>query len=146
MTTTEKLEHIKNKCREIIALGEKRMHGRWKVVNLGQGSEVLCVTQEEGNQVYNHYVTETGSANAAFIAACAGPAEAMARSTIAAIDGAMDQHQHANSIRQFLKVNSQYWNDLQPHLYRIEKQAKCLTDIILAAWPDELVTRNQHTP
>lgn len=86
MDTTDKLNRIKAKCQEIITLGEKRTQGKW--LDRQDGREALGnvtnrIQSYAGELVsYGHLSTH----DAAFIAACAGPAEAMARSTIAAIE------------------------------------------------------------
>jgi hypothetical protein len=95
---TEKLQKIRAKCFELLAIAEKRTPGEWitKSHNVPIGEtgdyegveEVEVIGHRESDPVL--YSTWNGddedAANNAFIASCAGPAEAGWRSTIAAID------------------------------------------------------------
>lgn len=92
MTTEEKLNAIMAKCRAFLEIAAKRTPGKWKSCKPGdykaiQGIFMSCVIGDDGMQKtcesYRKY-------DAAFIAACAGQAEAMARSTIAAIQDILD--------------------------------------------------------
>ena len=112
MTTTEKLERIKAKCREIIALGEKRTQGRWEWETIQATSEAIQVSTLSAGRVLVRHWEKEQPADASFIAACAGPAEAMAKSTIAAIEAMEDMSEHMEAM---------------------------LTANILSAWPDELL-------
>jgi hypothetical protein len=84
-----KLEKIKAKCRANLALAEKRTPGRWVFSqDYGDGRTQVVHTDEDEPWFL---VEETHGAphpkrNAAFIAACAGAAEAGWKATIAAID------------------------------------------------------------
>ena len=86
MNTTDKLNRIKAKCQEIIALGEKWTQGNWTPDPEGAPPWLIVAgnLMDGGSPVaaQSHRMED-----AFFIAACAGTAEAMARSTIAAIDG-----------------------------------------------------------
>ncbi len=75
MTTQEHLERIKAKCSELLAIAEKRTPGKWQE---GGWSRQIKTGRER------IHVEHKG--NHAFIAACAGPAEAGWRATIAAIE------------------------------------------------------------
>lgn len=86
MTTTEHLDAIVARCTELLAIAEKRTQGEWKYE-----TEIF---DGWGGDERGHYVTygkglnvclEAGEADATFIAACAGTAEAGWRATIAAI-------------------------------------------------------------
>jgi len=109
MTTNEHLYRILSKCREIIALGEKRTPGRW--LSLSDSLIIspmhLMLRKDAGIQ--------PNDAN--FIAACAGPAEAMARSTIAAIEA-------LRAYADFAVTGT---------------DARKYLDAIRAAWPEEIL-------
>lgn len=108
MTTAEHLEKIKAKCRANLALAEKRTPGDWIAANLGEATEAT-VRAESGfivctvNQFAASFGDKKDQANAAYIAACAGAAEAGWRSTIAAIDRlAFDTTANAEVIKLIL--------------------------------------------
>lgn len=88
MTTEEKLQRIRARCVELLAIAEKRTPGKWKIS--GPNTDVWSQDKIVATTYVND-PTGTGEPqdehDAAFIAACAGPAEAGWRSTIAAIDG-----------------------------------------------------------
>lgn len=83
MTTNEKLERIAARCRELLALAENRTRGKWT-----WNRDVL--TDEDGGIICDA-TTYSGEDfawmrnNAVFAGACAGPAEAGWRATLAAI-------------------------------------------------------------
>jgi len=87
MTTTEHLARIRARCVELLEIASKRTQGRWKThgnhpyVTYGKHDFCICGTNASGSLASDDYVN-----NAAFIASCAGPAEAGWRATIAAID------------------------------------------------------------
>ena len=91
-----KLQKIRAKCQELLALAEKRTPGKWDA---------------DGEL---KYMGDDGI----FIAACAGPAEAGWRATIAAIDALNICHESSD----FDDMNA--WSGLEA---------------IIAAWPDELL-------
>lgn len=123
MTTQEHLNKILEKCRAFLEIAGKRTPGEW---------------QAEAHNAYNvSYIIRGGAAknqivqcfnwqdrgkdinsknNAAFIAACAGPAEAMARSTIAAVGVLLWHWQYSLSLNYEM----------------LQMQAA-----IIAAWPEE---------
>jgi hypothetical protein len=111
MTTTEHLQLIKAECERLLAIAEKRTQGEWYARSRsGPGA----ITAEVCYGLVDECITDgTYEINdAAYIAACAGRAEAGWRATIAAIDKlAFDQSGNAATIQ-----------------------------IILAAWPIELLT------
>lgn len=72
MTTTEKLQRIRARCVKLLALAEKRTPGKWFYYLEPR----LPITGE----------CDVRPDDAAYIAACAGAAEAGWRATIAAID------------------------------------------------------------
>lgn len=119
MTTEEKLNAIVAKCRAFLEIAEKRTPGEWKSCKPGdykaiQGIFMSCVIGDDGMQktceAYRKY-------DAAFIAACAGPAEAMAKSTLAAI-------------AYWRKAVNCHWD---------EAALSAISEPILAAWPEELL-------
>ena len=125
MTTTEKLQRIRAKCVELLEIAEKRTPGKWIhwETNLGRliGREdkERCIFQ--AFSPWDRRSSDTSEQNAAYITACAGPAEAAWQSTIAAIDGLLAIHDNpkANPVAMdfaFDTLNS-----------------------ILSAWPDELL-------
>ena len=126
MNTTEHLEKIKAKCLANLAIAEKRTAGNWHRWTKG------CTVQiglSSNPSIRPHIVGWTGfdscglalcqqKKNAAYIAACAGAAEAGWRSTIAAIDEFNDLSDWGASCRDF---------------------ANKALDRIIAAWPEELL-------
>lgn len=110
--TAEKLARIKARCLELLALAEKRTPAPWFVTKQGGvASDVIG----EGWRVISG-----PTQNAAFIAACAGAAEAGWRTTIAAIE----------HVQRNLKMSS----------YKPERATLIeLHDAILAAWQEELL-------
>ena len=127
MNRTEHLNAIVAKCRALLALDKKRTDGEWSVLRDapdGQG-QLLIVSNHDTNEgedawrvaaITNHCGEPIATEhNAAFIAACAGSAEAGWQSTIAAIEGLRG-------------INAYY-----PHL------ADGTLDAIIAAWPVELL-------
>jgi len=84
MKLDEKLQRIKVECQRLLALAEKRMPGKWV-------SEYSTNHKNGGiRAAFDHVFLFRGSyidsEDADYIAACAGPAEAGWRATIAAID------------------------------------------------------------
>jgi hypothetical protein len=89
MTTTETLNAIAAKCRANLSLAEKRTPGEWK--RAGElATHITCrFSRNRGNLICDLPDTSGGdqyAPNAAFIAACAGAAEAGWRTTLLAID------------------------------------------------------------
>ena len=133
MTTEQKLGRIKAKCEEIIRLGEKRTQGRWE--QCGEG--VAC-----DNGGFMH--TACDPSDSAFISALAGPAEANARCTIAAIDGlklSCCQKCDGSGV-----INHGGSGEGEENLEYCEANCQGIFDeahkalaAILSAWPDELL-------
>lgn len=104
----DKIEHLKRiraKCVELLEIAEKRTPGQWQF-------DDRCITDNKGIIAR----TSTGNAhedapNAAFIASCAGAAEAGWKATAAAVDDII-RRGHEQS-----QLASQY----------------------IAAWPEELL-------
>jgi hypothetical protein len=104
MNTQEHLQKIKAKCQELLAIAEKRTQGQWS-------QDHLYVDTDDNNNL----IKAAGNINnAAFIASCAGAAEAGWRATIAFID----------AILPFVREGV-----VKPEL----------PNSILAAWPQELL-------
>lgn len=141
VTPDDHLDRIIAKCREVIELGEKRTQGEWRegTCNVWQDDLLIPVVEmrhrvgfEDGRRIIPLHgdTHEAPQADAAFIAACAGPAEAAARSTIDAIayfrdlaivpqvDASDDMHRA--------------WSDLANEA--VDKLAE-----IRAAWPIEIL-------
>lgn len=131
MTRQKHLEAIIAKCRESLAIAEQRTQGKWihdksretigdvtteDLDNIAQTQERIDV-QNNGGRVANNIQRDL---NAAYIAACAGPAEAGWRATIAAIEGL--QECYANASRE--EDCSRAYDALNQ---------------IIAAWPEELL-------
>lgn len=124
MTTQEHLEKIKAKCQSLLADAEKRTPGRWK------SSPNYLIGGWWVQTPFNE-VAETSTADfcnehdAAFIASCAGPAEAGWRATIAVIS--LLQHFGVfNLDGSFSGIKSpRGWS--------------ALCTLTIAAWPEELL-------
>lgn len=122
MTTTEHLQKIKSKCEQLLAIAEKRTPGKWEFdgsKTLEHGTyipECSCLTGGAFACVNDN--AENRGNDADFITACAGPAEAGWRSTIAAIDQILSARQ-----------DTICWEFI----------VKPMMDNILAAWPEDLL-------
>lgn len=123
MDKQEHLNRIRAKCLANIALAEKRTPGKWKA----ESAEIdwSKVTGPDGHSLAMCHPSIADRAkgklkgDSAFIAACAGPAEAGWRSTLAAIEQIQTMRQDTTS-----------WDFI----------GRPLTDSILAAWPEELLS------
>jgi hypothetical protein len=114
MTTTEHLAKVRAKCVELLEISSRRTQGKWWSFDADCAPEVVisnsspvasCTVFGNGIPSLNQRLE-----NARFIAACAGPAEAGWRSTIAAIDATRDMG---------------------------ELESDILSANILAAWPED---------
>lgn len=103
MTNTEHLQRIRARCVELLAIAEKRKEGKW----IARDDDVI---NKKGDYIAACFSNYDGR-NSAFIAYCAGSAEAGWRATIAAIDG-------------LLATDGANY--------------KCV-DAIIAAWPEDLL-------
>jgi len=97
MTPDEHLDTIIAKCRAIIALGKARTAGKWDNSRYHYPRFIVARRGEADNDAFPGdravcEVQQSKPSDAAFIAACAGPAEAAAASTIAAIEWAAGLH------------------------------------------------------
>jgi hypothetical protein len=121
MTTTEHLEKIKSKCRANLARAAKRTPGKWREMEDMNGKQYTGKFVEQAEDV-NYVIAEIighqagEQHDAAFIAACAGDAEAGWKATIAAIEWAL--------------VLLDCTNELDAGEHR-------MINTILAAWPED---------
>lgn len=90
MNTQEKLQAIRARCVELLAIAEKRTPGEWEA----EGNTVWRHDTERESSSICDTVSHAHWSDAAFIASCAGPAEAGWRATIAAIDGTKEVRHH----------------------------------------------------
>ncbi len=132
---TEHLQRIKEKCRELLAIAEKRTVGKWKMETVPTSCGVCHKIgpfpgREKGNHacvyVDYHKAADELQANAAFIASCAGPAEAGWRATIAAIDLINA------ALREIELVGT-------PQGSALKSTCEGVASVIIAAWPEELL-------
>lgn len=92
MTDTEKLQAIRAKCVELLEIASKRTAGEWttrsNTEHTDYGEPIRVESNKPPFSVAYHGSENCflSSGDATFIAACAGPAEAGWRATIAAID------------------------------------------------------------
>ncbi len=118
MTTTKHLQLIKKECERLLALSEKRTQGEWRTKITSQKHHSLLI---RGTDSRSEMVSSTllDNGDAAYIAACAGRAEAGWKSTIAAIDAIITE----------------------VHVFGIISLNENIVKDILAAWPIELLTK-----
>lgn len=114
MTQTEHLKLIRARCVELLEIAEKRTPGEWYVNQYHIG---ILARHNRSSQV----AKADFSYDAAFIASCAGPAEAGWRSTITMIDSVFQMRKHVKHVREVMMA------------------ASLIEDDILAAWPLELL-------
>lgn len=87
MTTLEKLQSIRARCVELLEIAEQRTPGVWAILHDEEYNGQRCVAGDTLLWWGNDYAGgRLNDADASFIAASAGPAEAGWRATIAAID------------------------------------------------------------
>jgi len=89
VSTAEKLNIIRAECVRLLELSEKRTQGRWitHIVGCHWTAIEIPDTAPVGESKGKNSTPMCADRDAAFIAACAGNAEAGWKSTIAAIDG-----------------------------------------------------------
>ena len=94
--TLERLQKIRAKCKELLAIAEKRTAGSWRVETLHTPDQsAACISagiNREGDGPKDYPVRAISKGrlskeNAAFITSCAGSAESGWKTTISAIDG-----------------------------------------------------------
>jgi len=101
MTQTEHLEKIKSRCFANLALAAKRTPGKWREMEDMNGKQYTGKFVEQAEDV-NYVIAEiighqTGEQHdAAYIAACAGAAEAGWKATILQITWLLDDWQAAD--------------------------------------------------
>ncbi len=136
--TKEQLDHLRAidaHLDALLALAAKRTPGEWESVSRAEtsdiiGSDAICggvYIASVSRIAWGEMDSEHGDANAAYIAACAGRAEAGWRSTkaaIAAIHGLTEVMEHEKE-------------GLAYGLAEITRRV--LAEPILAAWPRELL-------
>lgn len=136
MTTEEKLNAIVAKCREFLEeKAAKRTPGEWKVTDgvydyspeASQFPEGPSIRLSGKDDILFNLGQER---NAAFIAACAGQAEAMARSTIVAIEWL----QAMIALIAEADPHCPHHSAMQPHITKI-----------LTAWPEELLCHKKNS-
>lgn len=126
MTQTEHLKLIRDRCVELLEIAEKRTAGVWRTFPSYRVNELsgLCVAEMES------MTSNERDCNAAFIASCAGAAEAGWLATIAAVDA-------------FFKLDGvTYGWDGDCGAACI---ADALADSIISAWPIELLNNKWNT-
>lgn len=117
---TEHLERIKAKCRANLALAEKRYtQGRWYQPR--DARHLIYDHPTGGNHVLSMDDREGAYEDAAYIAACAGAAEAGWRATSEEIDGLLPY----------------FHQSVTPSV--LMSYAERRVAAILAAWPEELL-------
>ncbi len=119
MTREEHLQRIVAKCQELLAIAQKRTPGKWHCPNTR--TEVFMSDSRPVAMCWGPDASAHG--NAAFIALCAGTAEAGCKATIVAIERALE---------------CESW-DGQIKVKYIRQDADAILDSIVAAWPEELL-------
>jgi len=124
MTTTQHLEKIKAKCTQLLAIAEKRTPGRWEWhwrkdddQNPGSIFALPRVGHAYAVSMCPRYGRDRFIHDAAFIASCAGPAEAGWRATIDMIE----------------EIKGDY------SVSQLSEREQLYLKIIIAAWPEELL-------
>jgi hypothetical protein len=125
MTTTEHLQLIKAECERLLAIAEKRTQGEWECEEGTSNiktvwNQMKCLIAQVKHMTLlwhedHNCSSREAFANATYIAACAGRAEAGWRATIAAIN----------------MIQLREYSHLEPYP---------ITAHIIAAWPIELLT------
>lgn len=126
MTNIEKLQRIRARCVELLAIAEKRTPGEWHVDQAVTWDRSRGIDPQIVQR--NAYLTDD---DAAFIASCAGAAEAGWWATIAAIDGL---------IKLTEPISGDCATDEMCRAYEQDSElASESINTILSAWPDELL-------
>lgn len=145
MTASEHLQKIKAKCQELLAIAERRTAGRWQQGNSSQEMNMDMVYRkpnEDGQSAgiptfgrNSGLSREQDQHDAAYIASCAGPAEAGWRATIAAIDDWLNFYVYTDGFADGAP-------DASPHdklCNEIAHMCRANLNRIIAAWPEELL-------
>lgn len=125
MTREEHLNKIVSKCRELLAIAEKRTPGEWKQGKDRSVSHMIYGQIGRLAESIGGEVNRT-NANSAFIASCAGPAEAGWKATIAAIEGLLRISASEVSADPYEACNH-------------PSEADEILDTIISAWSEELL-------
>ena len=128
MNTQEHLNRVKSKCQELLAIAEKRTAGRWASAHNVVQTELFAEYIVSCDSL--HTTECEDDCNAAFIASCAGAAEAGWKATIAAIDDTLNVDQALSEEVQ--KITTQMM---------ITANGRMVEQII-AAWPPELLQKS----
>ena len=122
MTQQEHLNRIKAKCQELLSIAEKRTPGKWASSHNVVQTELFAEYIVSCNSL--HTPESEDDCNAAFIASCAGAAEAGWRATIAAIDVVLEIAWVQGDTRDESWTGSKAFKTAEK---------------IIAAWPQELL-------
>jgi hypothetical protein len=123
VNTTDHLSLIESHLKKLLAIAEKRTQGKWSHRKTGYAihgfdNGFICKTEYGDGDAAKHR-----QENAAFIAACAGNAEAGWKSTLAVIETAKEMKSWDGSIHQMY----------------IRPDAEEIINAVLAAYPIELL-------
>jgi len=128
MTTTKHLQLIKSECERLLAIAEKRTQGEWETHQdddqyFSQYIRCPSALNEDVACAYTVMALEItrSNANAAYIAACAGRAEAGWRSTI----------MHVDHLRDLIEAREEPFYGAA--IYEANR--------LITAWPIELLTQ-----
>lgn len=132
MTPDQHLDLIAAKCRELLAIAEKRTPSPWPVEYIRRALRFAdknpMAAGLDDDDCYEGLDYAPDGTDAAFIAACAGPAEAGWRSTLAAIDG----------LRARLKAMTTWTS---PGVTKNREWVTGQLETIRAAWPVKMLTK-----
>jgi len=123
MKQEQKIERIRAKCQEILELGKLRTQGTWR----HEASRAYCTDEAVTYNVMgppSDYMYLQEESDSRFIASCAGTAEAMARSTLVALEAVQQIRIHYSDERLNVLLHT-----------LLDEQV----DNILESWPDELL-------
>ena len=134
MTNQKRLQSIRARCVELLAIAEKRSRGEWgwQIYDVGaseQEARVFLPSSDSSRQWQRTTLATTERHNvqdATFIASCAGNAEAGWRATIAAIDG-------LTCVIQGIQGRGVHFAG------GAKNDAQKAIESIIAAWPEELL-------
>jgi hypothetical protein len=113
MTKEEKLQAIRAKCVELLAIAEKRTPGEWRYNDPDCSAHVIMAGDIgvcSGVVMGKGVTYEQSLYNAHFIASCAGPAEAGWQSVIDLIDAMEELHE--NTREYLMKYLIKSWERL----------------------------------
>ena len=137
MSPEEHLSRIAAKCRELLAIAEKRTQGEWNPYQNKwdeswsvSGSDPVAYFSYLREEDHSTIPVENDENNAQFIANCAGPSEAGWRATISAIKSLTTIASYAEG---GTTVDSTFDEP------RAALEARFALQQIIAAWPEELL-------